>query len=174
MFERFTDKARTTVVLAQEEARTYGHSYIGTKHILLALLREEEGITARALQSLGISLDAVREQAESDGTGIQETQGHIPFTPEARRHLERSLREALQLGYAWAGPEHILLGLIHDERSVAAIMLARLGADLDVVRGRVLMLLQEEKPQVARLSLAERVSALEARMTEAETEIRRI
>jgi ATP-dependent Clp protease ATP-binding subunit ClpC len=113
MFERFTDRARRVVVLAQEEARMLNHNYIGTEHILLGLIHEGEGVAAKALESLGISLDAVREQVqEIIGQGQQAPSGHIPFTPRAKKVLELSLREALQLGHNYIGTEHILLGLI--------------------------------------------------------------
>jgi len=115
MFERFTDRARRVVVLAQEEARMLNHNYIGTEHILLGLIHEGEGVAAKALESLGISLDAVREQVqEIIGQGQQAPSGHIPFTPRAKKVLELSLREALQLGHNYIGTEHILLGLIRE------------------------------------------------------------
>src|SRR5207249_4450241 len=113
MFERFTDRARRVVVLAQEEARMLNHNYIGTEHILLGLIHEGEGVAAKALESLGISLDAVRHQVEEIiGQGQTPPTGHIPFTPRAKKVLELSLREALQLGHNYIGTEHILLGLI--------------------------------------------------------------
>src|SRR5262250_669778 len=113
MFERFTDRARRVVVLAQEEARMLNHNYIGTEHILLGLIHEGEGVAAKALESLGISLEAVRQQVEEIiGQGQQAPSGHIPFTPRAKKVLELSLREALQLGHVYIGTEHILLGLI--------------------------------------------------------------
>ena len=115
MFERFTDRARRVVVLAQEEARMLNHNYIGTEHILLGLIHEGEGVAAKALESLGISLEAVRQQVEEMiGQGQQAPSGHIPFTPRAKKVLELSLREALQLGHNYIGTEHILLGLIRD------------------------------------------------------------
>ena len=111
MFERFTDRARRVVVLAQEEARLLNHSYIGTEHILLGLIHEGEGVAAKALESLGISLEAVRSQVEEIiGQGGSSPSGHIPFTPRAKKVLELSLREALQLGHNYIGTEHILLG----------------------------------------------------------------
>ena len=135
MFERFTDRARRVVVLAQEEARMLDHNYIGTEHILLGLIHEGEGVAAKALESLGISLDAVREQVqEIIGQGQQAPSGHIPFTPRAKKVLELSLREALQLGHNYIGTEHILLGLIREGEGVAAQVLVKLGADLNRVR----------------------------------------
>ena len=135
MFERFTDRARRVVVLAQEEARMLNHNYIGTEHILLGLLREGEGVAAKALESLGISLDAVRQQVEEIiGQGQQAPSGHIPFTPRAKKVLELSLRESLQLGHNYIGTEHILLGLIREGDGVAAQVLVKLGADLNRVR----------------------------------------
>ena len=131
MFERFTDRARRVVVLAQEEARMLNHNYIGTEHILLGLIHEGDGVAARALESLGISLDAVRQQVEEIiGQGQQAPSGHIPFTPRAKKVLELSLREALQLGHNYIGTEHILLGLIREGDGVAAQVLVKLGADL--------------------------------------------
>ena len=115
MFERFTDRARRVVVLAQEEARILSHNYIGTEHILLGLLREGEGVAAKALESLGLRLEAVRQQVEEIiGKGQQAPSGHIPFTPRAKKVLELSLREALQLGHDYIGTEHILLGLLSE------------------------------------------------------------
>ncbi|WP_394940553.1 ATP-dependent Clp protease ATP-binding subunit [Psychromicrobium sp. YIM B11713] len=142
MFERFTDRARRVVVLAQEEARMLNHNYIGTEHILLGLIHEGEGIAAKALESLNISLDAVREQVqEIIGQGQQAPSGHIPFTPRAKKVLELSLREALQLGHNYIGTEHILLGLIREGEGVAAQVLVKLGADLSRVRQQVIQLL---------------------------------
>ena len=142
MFERFTDRARRVVVLAQEEARMLNHNYIGTEHVLLGLIHEGEGIAAKALESLGISLDAVREQVqEIIGQGQQAPSGHIPFTPRAKKVLEYSLREALQLGHNYIGTEHILLGLIREGEGVAAQVLVKLGADLSRVRQQVIQLL---------------------------------
>jgi ATP-dependent Clp protease ATP-binding subunit ClpA len=142
MFERFTDRARRVVALAQEEARRLNHGWIGTEHILLGLIREGEGVAARTLESLGVSLDAVGQQVEEIiGQGQQAPSGHIPFTPRAKKVLELSLREALQLGHNYIGTEHILLGLIHEGDGVAAQVLVRLGADLDRVRLQVIGLL---------------------------------
>ncbi|EPI48216.1 Clp amino terminal domain protein, partial [Gardnerella vaginalis JCP8151A] len=112
MFERFTDRARRVIVLAQEEARALQHNYIGTEHILLGLIREGEGIAAKALSAKGVDLDGTRKQVkEMIGTGTVSPNGHIPFTPHAKQVLELSLREALQLGHSYIGTEHILLGL---------------------------------------------------------------
>ena len=142
MFERFTDRARRVVVLAQEEARMLNHNYIGTEHLLLGLIHEGEGVAAKALESLGISLETVRQQIEEIiGQGQQAPSGHIPFTPRAKKVLELSLREALQLGHNYIGTEHILLGLIHEGEGVAAQVLVRLGADLHRVRQQVIELL---------------------------------
>ncbi|MEZ5270298.1 MAG: ATP-dependent Clp protease ATP-binding subunit [Microthrixaceae bacterium] len=142
MFERFTDRARRVVVLAQEEARLLNHNYIGTEHILLGLIHEGEGVAAKALESLGISLEAVRQQVEEIiGQGGQSPSGHIPFTPRAKKVLELSLREALQLGHNYIGTEHILLGLIREGEGVAAQVLVKLGADLSRVRQQVIQLL---------------------------------
>src|SRR3989475_4925488 len=142
MFERFTDRARRVVVLAQEEARMLNHNYIGTEHILLGLIHEGEGVAAKALESLGISLEAVRSQVEEIiGQGQAAPTGHIPFTPRAKKVLELSLREALQLGHNYIGTEHILLGLIREGEGVAAQVLQKLGADLNRVRQQVIQLL---------------------------------
>lgn len=142
MFERFTDRARRVVVLAQEEARMLNHNYIGTEHILLGLIHEGEGVAAKALESMEISLDSVREQVvEIIGQGQQAPSGHIPFTPRAKKVLELSLREALQLGHSYIGTEHILLGLIREGEGVAAQVLVKLGADLNRVRQQVIQLL---------------------------------
>ncbi len=142
MFERFTDRARRVVVLAQEEARLLNHNYIGTEHILLGLIHEGEGVAARALESLGINLESVRSQVvEIIGQGAQAPSGHIPFTPRAKKVLELSLREALQLGHNYIGTEHILLGLIREGEGVAAQVLQKLGAELHKVRQTVIQLL---------------------------------
>jgi ATP-dependent Clp protease ATP-binding subunit ClpC len=137
MFERFTDRARRVVVLAQREASRLNHNWIGTEHILLGLLHEGEGVAAKALESLGISLDAVRQQVEEIiGRGQEAPSGHIPFTPRAKKVLELSLREALQLGNDHIDTEHILLALVREGDGVAAQVLVILGADLNRVRQR--------------------------------------
>src|ERR687887_115928 len=142
MFERFTDRARRVVVLAQEEARLLNHNYIGTEHLLLGLIHEGEGLAAKSLESLGVSLEQVRAQVEEMiGVGTATPQGHIPFTPRAKKVLELSLREALQLGHNYIGTEHILLGLIREGEGVAAQVLQKLGADLNRVRQTVIQLL---------------------------------
>lgn len=142
MFERFTDRARRVVVLAQDEAKMLNHNYIGTEHLLLGLIHEGEGVAARALEQMGISLEAVREQVvEIIGHGQSEPTGHIPFTPRAKKVLELSLREALQMSHPYIGTEHILLGLIREGEGVAAQVLIKLGADLNRVRNTVLQLL---------------------------------
>src|SRR5215475_12578573 len=145
MFERFTDRARRVVVLAQEEARFLNHGYIGTEHVLLGLIREEDGIAAKALSALDIELQAVRDRVrEICGAGEEpQLEGHIPFTPRAKLVLELSLREALQLGHDYIGTEHILLGLVREGHGVAAQVLAELGADLNRVRHRVIGLLHD-------------------------------
>jgi ATP-dependent Clp protease ATP-binding subunit ClpC len=153
MFERFTDRARRVVVLAQEEARMLNHNYIGTEHILLGLIHEGEGVAAKSLESMNISLEAVRHQVEEIiGQGQQAPSGHIPFTPRAKKVLELSLREALQLGHNYIGTEHILLGLIREGEGVAAQVLVKLGADLNRVRQQVIQLLsgyQGKEPATA-------------------------
>jgi ATP-dependent Clp protease ATP-binding subunit ClpC len=183
MFERFTDRARRVVVLAQEEARMLNHNYIGTEHILLGLIHEGEGVAAKALESLGVSQEAVRRQVEEIiGQGERAPSGHIPFTPRAKKVLELALREALQLGHNYIGTEHILLGLIREGEGVAAQVLVKLGADLNRVRQQVIQLLhgyQGKEPAAAdapsgrashddrRLidELIQRISAIESRLS---------
>jgi len=148
MFERFTDRARRVVVLAQEEARVLHHNYIGTEHILLGLLREREGVAARVLERIGISAEAVREKVASIiGEGGDVPTGHIPFTPRAKKVLELSLREALQLGHNYIGTEHILLGLVREGEGVAAQVLVNLGAELSWVRQAVVNELRRMDPR---------------------------
>jgi len=142
MFERFTDRARRAVALAQEEAKRLDHNYIGNEHILLGLIREGDGVAAKALESLGISLDAVRQEVEEIiGRGQQTPSEHIPFTPRAKKVLELSLRESKQLGHNYIGTEHILLGLLREGDGVAAQVLVKLGADQNRVRQQVIQLL---------------------------------
>jgi ATP-dependent Clp protease ATP-binding subunit ClpA len=174
MFERFTDRARRVVVLAQEEARMLNHNYIGTEHILLGLIHEGEGVAAKALESLGISLDAVRQQVEEIiGQGQQAPSGHIPFTPRAKKVLDLSRREAVQLGHNYIGTEHILLGLIREGDGVAAQVLVMLGADLNRVRQQVIQLIHGPPPrggapvtqmQARRDAVDGRLAALEQRV----------
>ncbi len=142
MFERFTDRARRVVVLAQEEARDLDHNYIGTEHLLLGLCHEGAGVAVHALEALGVSLLAVREQVEEIvGRGGQQPSGHIPFTPRAKKVLELSLRESQQLGHEYIGTEHLLLGLIREGQGVAARVLGNLGVDLSRARQQVIELL---------------------------------
>jgi ATP-dependent Clp protease ATP-binding subunit ClpC len=142
MFQRFTDRARRVVVLAQHEARTLDHDYIGTEHILLGLIDEGQGVATTALTSMGISLEEMRQAArDSIGRGAQPREsGHIPFTPQAKKVLELSLRESMQLGHDYIGTEHILLALIREDGG-AAQLLARAGVDLDRARQQVVELL---------------------------------
>ena len=150
MFERFTDRARRVVVLSQEEARLLNHNYIGTEHILLGLIHEGEGVAAQALATLDISLEETREHIyEMIGHSGSAPSGHIPFTPRAKKVLELSLREALQLGHNYIGTEHILLGLIREGEGVAAQVLAKLGGDLSRVRQQVIQLLSGEPGSVS-------------------------
>jgi len=142
VFERFTERARQVVVLAQDEARKLRHNYIGTEHILLGLLREEEGLAARVLESLDITVGEARaEVARIVGPGDELTTGQIPFTPRAKKVLELSLREALALGHNWIGTEHVLLGLVGENDGVAARVLLDFGADADKIRGEVIRML---------------------------------
>ena len=147
VFERFTDRSRAVVVLAQEEARLLNHNYIGTEHLLLGLIHEGEGIAAKALERLGVSREVVRARVEEIiGQGGSSPSGHIPFTPRAKKVLELSLREALQLGHNYIGTEHLLLGLIREGEGVAAQVLAQLGLDLALVRQEVIQLLSGYDP----------------------------
>ena len=142
MFERFTERARQVVVLAQEEARTLKHNYIGTEHILLGLLREEEGLAARVLESLDITVERVRAQVvRIVGSGEEVTSGQIPFTPRAKKVLELALREALSLGHNYIGTEHILLGLVRENEGVAARILLDFDADSEKIRNEVIRML---------------------------------
>ena len=142
MFERFTDRARRVVVLAQEEARMLNHNYIGTEHLLLGLVHEGEGIAARALESLGITLNSVREQVQDIiGPGVNAPSGHIPFTPRAKKVLELSMREAIQLNHGYIGTEHILLGMVRANEGVANQVLAKLGVEPAAVRQAVMDLI---------------------------------
>jgi ATP-dependent Clp protease ATP-binding subunit ClpA len=151
MFERFTDRARSVVVLAQEEARLLNHDYIGTEHILLGLIHEGEGIAAKALESLGISLEAVRQQVqEVVGEGELAPSGHVPFTPRAKKVLELSLREAKRLGHKYIGTEHILLGLVREGEGVGAQVLVNLGAGLKGTRQAVVGLLGAHPGELTR------------------------
>src|SRR5882724_2183999 len=145
MFERYTDRARRVIVLAQEEARMLNHNYIGTEHLLLGLLGEAEGVAAKALESLGISPAAVRQQVEVIiGRGQQAPPGHIPFTPRAKKVLDLADREARALGHHYIGTEHLLLGLIREGDGVAAQVLVKLGAEMNQVRQQVIQLLHED------------------------------
>jgi ATP-dependent Clp protease ATP-binding subunit ClpC len=179
MFERFTERARRIVVHAQEEARKLNHNYIGTEHLLLGLLREPESVAARALRELDISLDAARGQViEIIGRGTESPSGHIPFTPRAKKVLELSLREALQLGHNYIGTEHILLGMIREGEGVAAQVLTTLGGTPERVRDKVIELapagtgeaaeLTEENPelsaQLRRVGLGGPVEAVRRRL----------
>jgi ATP-dependent Clp protease ATP-binding subunit ClpC len=143
VFERFTERARQVVVLAQDEARALGHGYIGTEHLLLGLLREEEGIAARTLESLNVTIEEVRAQVERIvGRGDDDTAtGQIPFTPRAKKTLELALREGQALGHNYIGTEHILLGLARQDDGIAGQILSALGADVDTVRRHVIRLL---------------------------------
>jgi ATP-dependent Clp protease ATP-binding subunit ClpC len=175
MLERFTDRARQVVVLAQDEARMLDHSYVGTEHILLGLVQEGEGVAAKALESLGISLDAVRQQVEEIiGRGQQAPSGHIPFTPRAKKVLELSLRESLQLGYSYIGTEHILLGLIREGDGVAAQVLVRRGADLNRVRQEVIELLATPPGEEPEPGAKARLEMVEQRLAAMEQEVGRL
>jgi ATP-dependent Clp protease ATP-binding subunit ClpA len=142
MFQQFTDRARRVVVLAQEEARLLNHDYVGTEHLLLGLAHEGQGVAAKALESLGIRLEALRSQVEEAiGRGQRAPSGHLSFTPRAKKVLELSLRESQQLGHDYIGTEHLLLGLVREGEGVAAQVLVKLGADLSRVRQQVIQLL---------------------------------
>ena len=159
MFERFTERARQVVVLAQEEARTLKHNYIGTEHILLGLLREEEGLAARVLEGLEITVEEVRAQViRIVGSGEEVTSGQIPFTPRAKKVLELALREALSLGHNYIGTEHILLGLVRENEGVAARILADFDADSEKIRNEIIRMLsgpgRRQQGQAARRARA--------------------
>jgi ATP-dependent Clp protease ATP-binding subunit ClpC len=148
MFERFTERARQVVVLAQDEARSLRHNYIGTEHLLLGLLREQEGLAARVLESFDVTVEEVRAQvARIVGEGDEVTTGQIPFTPRAKKVLELSLREALELGHRWIGTEHVLLGLVRENEGVAVQILLDFDADADTVRAELLRLLSGAAPR---------------------------
>jgi len=156
LFQRFSDSARRVVVLAQEEARKLNHNYIGTEHLLLGLIQEGEGIAARALEAVQVNLDTVRSQVvEIIGRGSTPPSGHIPFTPRAKKVLELSLREALQLGHNYIGTEHIMLGLIREGEGVAAKVLVKLGVDLERLRNQVLKTLSGSSPAAGEIGGAE-------------------
>jgi len=148
MYERFTDRARRVIVLAQEEARMLNHHFIGTEHLLLGLLHEDEGVAAQALTQLGVSLDNVRSNVRTViGQGDVPPVGHIPFTPRAKKVQELALREALQLGHNYIGTEHILLGLIREGQGVGATILLRLGVQLNPLRQAVIEILNGPQPE---------------------------
>jgi ATP-dependent Clp protease ATP-binding subunit ClpA len=150
MFERFTERARHVVVLAQEEARELGHGYIGTEHVLLGLLREQEGLAARVLESLDITVEGVRSQVvRIVASGEEVSSGQIPFTPRAKKVLELALREALALGHNFIGTEHILLGLVRENEGVAARVLRDFDADSDTIRNAVIRALSGSRPREA-------------------------
>ena len=165
MFQRLTDQAREAVVLAQGEARRLNHDYIGTEHLLLGLLREGDGGAARALQSQGIRLEAVRQQVEEIiGRGQQPSPPHVPFTPRAKTVLELSLREAAERSHQYAGTEHLLLGLVREGEGVAVKVLVKLGADLNRTRQRVIELLPSNEDVTG--EGAERVSQSSVRLSD--------
>jgi ATP-dependent Clp protease ATP-binding subunit ClpC len=178
MFERFTDRARLVIVDAQNEARSLGHNYIGPEHLLLGLIHEGDGVGAKALEAMQISTDTVRGRIEEiTGRGqAPRTTGHIPFTPRAKKVLELSLREALQLGHNYIGTEHILLGLIHEGDGVAAQVLVGLGVELDRTRQLVIQILtgrhQEESVSAVAEDLRDRLAAMAARLTVIERTLR--
>jgi ATP-dependent Clp protease ATP-binding subunit ClpC len=183
LFERFTDRARRVTVLAQEEARMLNHNYIGTEHVLLGLIHEGDGVACKALESLGLSLTGIRDQVnEIIGLGQQATpSGHIPFTPRAKKVLELSLREALQMGHNYIGTEHILLGLIREGEGVGCQVLVRLGADLVTVRQQVIQILsgysgqqRHDEPRFGDTAHTRSRTAQEAEMMEQIREVRRL
>jgi ATP-dependent Clp protease ATP-binding subunit ClpA len=175
MFERFTNRARRVVVLAQEEARMLNHNYVGTEHLLLGLIHEGEGVAAKALESMGIRLEVVRQQVEETiGHGQDAPSGHIPFTPRAKKVLELGLREAKQLGHRYVGTEHILLGLIREGDGVAAQVLVKLGADLNRVRQQVIERLhgyQGESPVPAGRGKRKQLSQILVRLAAVESRL---
>ena len=157
MFERFTERARQVVVLAQDEARVLKHNYIGTEHLLLGLLREEDGVAAHVLKSLDVTVDGVRLRvAEIVGEGGEVAAGQIPFTPLSKKVLEVSLREALHLGHNYIGTEHILLGLARENEGVAARILLDFDADAEKIRNEVIATLGIDAAALQRTSKARR------------------
>ncbi len=182
MFVRFTDRARRVVVLAQQEARALNHGYIGTEHLLLALLREGDGVAARALTAMGISLDAMREAVEDitpRGTEPVPESGHIPFTPRAKKVLELSLREARQLGSDYIGTEHILLALIREADGLAAQILLAADVGPNRAQEQVIKLLHGHHEEAAAAALASpgddllgRLASIAARLTAIELRLR--
>jgi ATP-dependent Clp protease ATP-binding subunit ClpA len=184
MFELFTDRARRVVVLATEEARLLNHNYVGTEHLLLGLIHEGEGVAAQALESLGISLEAARQQIEEIiGQGQSAPSGHIRFTPRTKKVLELSHREARQLGHNYIGTEHILLGLIREGEGLAAQVLVKLGADLNRVRQQVVHLLHAHRGKApvsagagplereVTADLVSRIGAIESRLSAVEQRV---
>jgi ATP-dependent Clp protease ATP-binding subunit ClpC len=178
MFERFTDRARRVIARAQNEARSLDHDSVGTEHILLALVEEGTGVGARALEAMQITMDTVREKVEEiTGRGqVPPRKGHIPFTPAAKKVLEFSLREALQLGHTYIGTEHILLGLVREGEGVAGQVLAGLGADLNRTRQLVIEIVtgrrQSEAAPVAGEDLRDRLASVAARLALIERRLR--
>jgi ATP-dependent Clp protease ATP-binding subunit ClpA len=178
VFERFTDRARRVIVLAQEEAQLLNHNYVGTEHLLLGLAREGQGVAAKALESLGIRLEAVRSQVEEViGRGPRAPSGHVPFTPRAKKVLELSLREAKQLGHDYIGTEHLLLGLIREGEGVAARVLLTLGGDLSRVRQQVIQVLSGHagveagaRTRLVRMSVPEDLREAEAQLAQVRRE----
>jgi ClpA/ClpB-like protein/UvrB/UvrC motif-containing protein len=151
MFERFTDRARRVVVLAQEEARMLDHNYIGTEHVLLGLIHEGEGVAAKALRALDVDLDTLRREVEAlVGRGQQSESGQIPFTPQAKKVLELALRESVHLGHAYVGTEHLLLGLVREGEGPAAQVLAQRGIELAGLRQEVIRLLHGHQAREGR------------------------
>ena len=158
MFERFTDRARRVVVLAQEEARMLDHNYIGTEHLLLGLIHEGEGVAAKALRALDVDLDTLRREVEAlVGRGQQPQQGHIPFTPRAKKALELALRESVHLGHDYIGTEHLLLGLVREGEGPAAQVLEQRGIELNTVRQEVIRQLQGREGRRRRMAWARSV-----------------
>jgi ATP-dependent Clp protease ATP-binding subunit ClpA len=167
MFQRFTDRARRVVVLAQEEARNLNHDYVGTEHVLLGLIHEGEGVAAKALEAVGISLPGLRQKVEETvGQGQGSPSAHIPFTPRTKKVLELSLREAHMLGHDYIGTEHILLGLIREGDGVAAQVLVSLGADLNRVRQQVMELLEAYKTERPSPEISRTIRRVSGRLAE--------
>lgn len=164
MFERFTERARQVVTLGQDEARSFKHNYIGTEHLLLGLLREEEGIAALVLEEFGITVDGVRAQVtQIVGQGDEVTTGQIPFTPRAKKVLELGLREALSLGHNYIGTEHLLLALVRANEGVSSVILPAFGADAEKIRDRVIATLSGRR-RGQQLDAAERIAEATAEL----------
>lgn len=170
MFERFTERARQVVILAQDNARKRKHNYIGTEHILLGLLKEEEGLAARVLDSLDITYEEVGQQVDRIcGSGTEETPSQIPFTPRAKKVLELALREALSLGHNYIGTEHVLLGLVRENEGVAARILLDFDADAEKIRNEIIRMLSGPGDRTAKTPTAQPAAKVMEKLFDAQS-----